>query len=149
MKIEAFKKIKIPAFALMLAIFFCVAIAPTVTYALPGIVNDQGQQINGLIPCDGGALGNGPGACTFNSLLRLGLNVMYYLIYIAVPFAAISFAWAGFLYMTSAGNPSRASRGRQIFTNVGIGLVIILAAWLIVYTITSVLLAPGFSALTG
>ncbi|HVS79598.1 MAG TPA: pilin [Candidatus Paceibacterota bacterium] len=104
--------------------------------ALPGIkCGVQGAGDNCLIPCDG--VDN---PCDFADFEQLAMNLMYYMVYISVPLAAVAFAYAGFLYITSGGNPGQASRARKIFTNVGIGFVVILAAWLLVYTITSALL---------
>ena len=49
------------------------------------------------------------------------------------------FAYAGWKYMTAGGNIGKATQARDIFTNVAIGLVIILAGWLVVDTVMKTL----------
>ena len=62
---------------------------------------------------------------------------------ISVPVAAGVFAWAGFKYMTSAVVDQKAA-AKAMLQKVFIGFVVILAAWLIVTTITNTLLSPEF-----
>jgi len=132
--------------SISLVVGFSTFGVPLVTHALRGIVNDQGKEIPGLIPCTGDEDPKNAdySPCTFASLQRLIMNVMYYLIYISIPAAALSFGWAGWLLISSGGNMSKRNEAKRIFTKVGIGLVIILTAWLIVHTITSALLKPEF-----
>lgn len=87
----------------------------------------------GIVPCDGTD-------CGFDDLIRMSSNLINWLIYISIPIAAVVFMYAGVLYVTAAGNPSRVSQAHELFKNVAFGLVIVLAAWLIVYTITNALL---------
>jgi hypothetical protein len=90
-------------------------------------------QNQGLVPC------NGPD-CTFVSVVTLINKVMQFLVYdVAVPISAVLFAWAGFLFLTSAGNSGQIEKAKGIFMNVFIGLVVALAAWLIVNLITTAL----------
>jgi hypothetical protein len=91
-----------------------------------------------IVPCDGTSI-NGGTECTICHLAQLAQNGLNVGIYMAVFLSAILFAWAGWLYVTAGGNQQQASRGRQIFTNVAIGIVIILAGWLIVDTIMKTL----------
>ena len=81
--------------------------------------------------------------CGFAHLVTLVANIIDLGIYIVVMGSAILFAYAGFLYMTAAGNQGQVSKAHHIFLNVAIGLVIALAAWLIVKLIVNIL-APGF-----
>ncbi|MCI0619843.1 pilin [Candidatus Wolfebacteria bacterium] len=102
----------------------------------------------GLVPCTGVAPDPdrvGPPApnehpCTFTDLVAAAQKVIDWLLYAAVFFAATLFSWAGFLYVTSAGETGKVSRAHGIFKNVLIGFIIALAAWLIVHTITTALL---------
>ncbi|PCI20188.1 hypothetical protein COB64_02660 [Candidatus Wolfebacteria bacterium] len=87
--------------------------------------------------------------CDFNFLLTLINNVIDFLLFnIAIPIAAIAFAYAGFILLSSGGAPDKRSKAKAIFINVLIGLVIALSAWLIVKAIFFGLgLRPGFSLL--
>ena len=90
----------------------------------------------GLVPCDTN--------CGFEDLIQLAQNVINFLIFkIAAPLGTIMFAYAGFLYVTNAGNESRVSEAHQIFWYVFWGLVVCLAAWLIVNFVLVFLLGAG------
>lgn len=91
---------------------------------------------SGLVPC---GYDDGPQVaedCRFEHFITLAKNVMNFLLFvIAVPLAAISFAWAGWLYLSAAGNESKVQEAHKIFGYVVLGLAIALAAWLIVNAI--------------
>ncbi len=70
------------------------------------------------------------------------------MIALAIPLSAVAFAWAGFIYITAAGSEEKIKRAHSIFWKVAIGFLLVLGAWLIVFTITQ-FLAPGFSILQG
>lgn len=93
-----------------------------------------------LIVCDG------PN-CTFADLITLVQNLINFLIIISTFLATAAFAYAGILLLTSGGNESALKKAKDIFWKVLIGYLWILGAWLLVYTITSVLLKDGYSLL--
>ena len=81
--------------------------------------------------------------CTFNDLLILVNNlVKFVFVALVVPIAAISFAYAGFLLISSGGETSKREKAKKIFWGVVWGLVIAAAAWLIVHVVLTIL---GFS----
>ena len=53
------------------------------------------------------------------------------------------FAWAGYLWMTSMGDPNRAAAARNAFISVGLGLVIIGCAFIIPSVIGESVVAPA------
>src|SRR3989344_5932995 len=76
----------------------------------------------GLITC--GAVNATPPepACDFNQLIAtINKIIEFLLIYFATPLAAICFAYAGFLYITSAGSSENVSKAKTILKNVIIG----------------------------
>ncbi|MEI6660333.1 MAG: pilin [bacterium] len=106
--------------------------------ALPFVVS-----ASGLVPdCNIGKTPNagntGLGTpCDFNQLITLINNVIRFLLFvIATPLAALCIAWAGIL-MISPGSEEKATKAKHIVTNLVIGYIIALAAWLIVTTILS------------
>lgn len=106
-----------------------------VAFVLPTITNAQG-----LIPCDTD--------CDYDDLVQLAQNVIEFLIFrIAAPLGAVMFAYAGFLYVTNRGNEGQVAEAHQIFLYVFWGLVVCLAAWLIVNFIVSFLLDPTYNFL--
>jgi ABC-type nickel/cobalt efflux system permease component RcnA len=68
-----------------------------------------------------------------NKIMTFVLKVL------AIPIAAIAFAYAGFLLLFSGGQSSARSKAKTIFLNTAIGLIIIAGCWLIISTILSIL----------
>lgn len=93
-----------------------------------------------MIVCDGPD-------CGFDDLIELAKAVMNNLTVVAVLLASIVFIWVGYTLLTSQGDTGAMSKAKKALGNVVLGLFIVLAAWLIVYTISSVLLNDGFSIL--
>ncbi len=86
-----------------------------------------------LVPCVGAD-------CNFNALLNLVNTVLRFILFdMVVPIAAIMFAYAGFLLVTSGGSSEAKTKAKDIFTNAVFGLIIAVAAWLIIHEILSIL----------
>ena len=119
----------IPRYAILFTVLAIVLIAPFVASA---------QLPSQIVPCDGTSAGGGT-ECTVCHIAELAQNVLNTGIYIAVFLSAILFAWAGWKYVTAGGNSGQAGQAREIFTNVLIGLIIILAGWLVVDTVMKTL----------
>lgn len=81
--------------------------------------------------------------CTVCDLAGMAQNIINMGILVAVFFSGIMFAYAGFLYLTTVVE-DQVSRARSIFTNVLLGLVLVLAAWLIVDVIMKTFLGGSF-----
>lgn len=76
---------------------------------------------------------NRPGGCqSICDIAQVAQNVLNDGIFLAVFLSAILFAWAGLKMLTSVANPGEIAKAKEIFANVAIGLVIILAGWLVV-----------------
>lgn len=70
-----------------------------------------------------------------NSLVKRVLNFAVF--YLALPLAVIMITWGGILIASNSMNSNRISEGKTyIYYAVG-GLVLVLAAWLLVYTIVN------------
>ncbi len=115
--------------AFVIAVGWCVA---------PAVLFAQGRDpIGTIVPCNGIDCG----LCDFATLVQ---NLLNGGIIIAGTLSAILFSYGGFLYLTSAGDAAKAGRGRQVLINVVVGLIIILAGWLIVDTVMKVMLKGDF-----
>lgn len=88
--------------------------------------------------------GEGQPECGWGDLVQLAQNLINFLIVLALPLAGAAFAYAGFLYITSTGSEEKVKKAHGIFLKVGIGLALVLGAWLIVYFITSTLLKSDY-----
>jgi hypothetical protein len=102
----------------------------------------------GIVPACTGTGAGGTVKCDFAYLVKLVKSVLDYILAITAPIAAIMFAYAGFLYMTSQGDPGKRTKANQIFTNVGIGIFFVVGAWLLAKAVLSGLVTkPDFDLL--
>ena len=78
--------------------------------------------------------------CGWNELMTLVNTVINFVLFtLALPIAAIMFAVAGIMLLTSGGDHSKKTKAKDLFLGVVIGLVVAASAWLIVHTILSIL----------
>jgi uncharacterized membrane protein HdeD (DUF308 family) len=96
----------------------------------------------GLIPCEGAE-------CTACDFVKLGNSLLVWLIGVLMVVFAIIAAYAGFRLVTSAGNVEAKSDAKSKLTNAIIGLIIVLAAWILVDTIMRGLLSGGTGEISG
>jgi len=99
---------------------------------LPQLVS---AQASGLVTC------SGPDCdmCSFVAMIEGLVNWLFSFLVLA---AVLGLMIAGFKLVTSAGNESAWSGAKSMFTNIIIGFVIVLSAWLIVDTIMKAFIAP-------
>lgn len=89
-----------------------------------------------IVPCDGVN-------CTICDLATLAQNLINAGVFLFVFLSALMFAYAGFKYLTSAVY-DEVSQAKTIITNVALGLIVLLAAWLIVDTLMKAVLGGDF-----
>lgn len=84
--------------------------------------------------------------CGFNDILDAVAKIIDFLLFwIALPLSAILFAYAGFLYVSSASSPDNRKKAKSIFFNVLVGFLIALSAWLVVDFVLAGLGAEDFA----
>ena len=96
-----------------------------------------------LIVCDG----TKADPCNFAKLVELVNALITDLVIISTLIAVAAFAYAGLLLMTSGGSEGKKDRAKKMLWKVLMGYLWILGAWIVVYTITGVLLHDGYSIL--
>lgn len=84
--------------------------------------------------------------CNACDVITTTNTIINWLFGILAMLAVISLVVAGFRLVVSGGNVSAWKQAKQMFTNVIIGFVIVLSAWLIVDTIMKGMLDPEFKA---
>lgn len=96
-----------------------------------------------LVPCGNDLDGNGVvdvgEQCQACHAVELAQNIINFLVYIASFLAVLIFSWAGLIYVTAAGNPGKIGRAHQMFTDVMVGILIVLAGWLVIDTVMKTL----------
>lgn len=92
--------------------------------------------IVGSIDC-GYKIGKGQGGrvCGFSDFITLIQRVIEYIFILVLPIMAIVFAYAGYLFLTSGGSESKRTAAKKAMTSALIGVIIIMAAWLLVKTV--------------
>ena len=74
--------------------------------------------------------------CTRCDLFKLIKNVVDFITGgLMPPVAVLLFVWAGFLILMGGANPGLVTKGKEIFKNTSVGLIIMLSAWMITNTI--------------
>ena len=102
--------------------------------------------------CDKISVGTGKADipdCHFDDVIKLFRNGTTDLILISTLIVVVAMVVAGMKLVTSGGNPSALTEVKTMFRKIVTGYAVILVAWVVVYTITSTLLKPGFSLLIG
>jgi len=101
--------------------------------ALPILLHaDLGGTKEGLVTCKDN--------CQWNELLGMVNRIVKFILFdLVLPISAIMFAYAGILLVTSGGSSEAKSKAKGIFTNVALGLILAVGAWLIISTILQLL----------
>ncbi len=102
---------------------------------LPSIVFGAGDL--GMVTCDGVDT-----ACTFCTLMTMVNNLIQWLFTMLALIAVMMLMYAGVQLVVSRGNSHAMEEVKGMLTNIVIGFVIILSAWLIVDTVMKMLLNP-------
>lgn len=114
-----------------------ICLVPDWVYAIP------------FVPCDGVTV-NGVGVeCSACDFVELGNRIVSWIITMAFLFFAVLAVIAGFKLVTSGGNPEALSSAKQSFINAFIGIIIVLASFLLVDTVMRKLLVGGQGTVNG
>jgi hypothetical protein len=86
--------------------------------------------------------------CDFNDAVDTINRIINWIISLAGVIFTVSAVWGGFLYLASGTSLGDKERAKKILWNSLLGFVIILSAWLIIFTLLNALVAknaPGDS----
>ena len=123
---------------LLLLVVLSLVIGPTALAQTDLGPDPSTGGIGGLVRCgrELDAQGNLKNPCDWKDLVATAQNLVNWLVYISVFVAAAMFTYAGYLYVTSMGSEEQLKKAHEVFRNVLIGFLLVLAAWLVVYTIS-------------
>lgn len=134
---------------LVLAIFFVLAPlqvhAATATFFGP-IVPVECNCTNQPNPNGGTPITTAP---SYGCVLATVQNGINFGISLGIIAATLALVYAGFVWMTSGGNPEARNKGKDMLLNVLIGLVILLSAWLVVDFVMKTLYNPDITTSDG
>ncbi len=117
-----------------ISVYITLAIILFVPQAVFAVASGHG----GLVPCDGVKT-----ECDFGKLIQLAHNVLNFIVTMATMLSALMFAYAGWLYLSSAGNQENVKKAHKLFYKVVLGMVIILIAWVLIDTVLKSLTDKG------
>lgn len=81
--------------------------------------------------------------CHYSNLVEFANTAIDFIIKLALVVAPISFAWAGFIILTSGGDEGKLKKGKEILIKVGIGFAVILASYLFISFIMNTFVKPN------
>lgn len=110
--------------------YLLVAVFPMLVFAQGAGLPSQ------IVPCKGVD-------CTVCDLAQLAQNIINTGVFIFIFLAALMFAYAGFMYLTNEALEGQA-QARKTFGHVAGGLIVLLAAWLVVDTLMKTVLGGAF-----
>lgn len=99
-------------------------LTPAVTFAQESLFGPIIPQ-TGICTCPGSAPNWGCVLQVFQSLINVGVAVAFVVLVLLI-------AYAGFRLMTAGSNPGARTQARNLILNAVVGIVVVLAAWLIV-----------------
>ena len=93
-----------------------------------------------------------PGAPNINddakqTLGDLALYIYSFIVWVSGLAAFVMIVWNGFLWLTSAGNPGQISQATEGLRNAALGLLVVLASFLLLQTINPQFIAPRLPTL--
>lgn len=87
--------------------------------------------------------------CGFNDMVLVAKNLITDLVLLGTIATTLVFIWAGIKLVTSGGNPKQLDDAKRMLWNVVKGFVIMIAAWVVVYTILSALVGDEYLVFFG
>lgn len=136
--------------AIIIPILFIV-LATAILSPLSAYAIKQWNWNEPLIPCISGGKEYDPSAsgaqCGYAEFIQLVYNLIQFSIYIAIPIFAVVFAYGGVTILFAQGNQGKIDKAKGMLQNAVIGFLVILTAWLIVYTIVTALFDSSFISL--
>lgn len=118
------------------------AIVVFIILMLPILVSAQGLPKQ-IVPEKCNKAGGCDSIC---DIVDLAQNILNYSIFLAVVLSAFLFAYAGWSMLTAGGNTEVYQKGKRVFANVLIGLIIILAGWIVIDTLLRTFTGGGLTA---
>ncbi len=85
--------------------------------------------------------------CGLEAFITLIKNGITDLVLLSTLVGVAAFMWAGFRLLTSGGSESARTDAKEMFRKIVLGYLLVVGAWVIVYTITSTLLYSNFSVI--
>ncbi|MFA7216756.1 MAG: pilin [Candidatus Paceibacterota bacterium] len=98
-----------------------------------GQTQGSGSGYTGVVPsCEGDT-------CNFSDIIVTIKSLVNFATGIALMFSVVVIAYAGYNYMTSGDNAGKRAEANKMLWKVVVGIILVMAAWLIVNLIVSVL----------
>jgi hypothetical protein len=94
--------------------------------------------LEGFVQCDGLTI-----PCTFETAVATVEKIINWILYVSVSVAAISFAYAGGEMVLFPTDPGKRNDAKSMFWKTVVGLLIILASWLVVKAAVEMLVGGG------
>lgn len=117
--------IKIPFVISCLLLVIVSALSVPVVHAAPFDIW-SGTGAGGSATC------NVEGPCTFCDGMKVIFNIVETLVFVVIPLAVLVIVYGGIRLVTASGSEENVKKGKDAITNAVIGVVIALAAWVVI-----------------
>ncbi len=119
---------------------FALSLMLSVAVLMPTVAGAASLLNPDIFPCSGTAAVGTPDAsgavedreCTFGDVVKAVSAIASVIVKIGLIVAPLIFAYVGYIFLTSGGNPTARKEAAKIGKNVVIGLAIMLSAWVVV-----------------
>jgi len=108
--------------------------------------NDPTSSIFQLVTCSGVDDPRTEGIekeCNYEQLIAMVSRLIKFALYILIPIVLGMILFIGFKYLTANGDSGKLADAKRMITPLFIGIILIFAAWLIVYTFLDKILIDG------
>lgn len=132
---------KITKLTIIFSLIAFITFAPTLSFAQSGLIPCGTEKKPLAMSPDGKTQTGGEivNPCKFEHIFELINKVVNFALFqLALPIAAVMFAYAGFLMIFSGGESGKRTKAKGIFWNVALGLILAAAAWIIIHTILGI-----------
>ena len=117
-------------------VVFMLLFTPFLVLAQPSFVGDVAPACGDI---DGDGIADGSGMCQYCDLMPLAERIIEFLIFFGIVVAILVIIYAGWLYLTAGSNAGQITTAHSRLRAAIFGLIIVLAAWLIIELIVSFL----------
>jgi hypothetical protein len=105
----------------------------------------NGIDLSQVVQCGG----TGQHPCGYNDVVNMVNGVMTIFLYLIPSVGSVVLVWAGFMFMTSGDNADKRTKAKRALKNIGIGIAVMLGAWIGVYTFMTRLIPQTDNAFLG
>jgi hypothetical protein len=128
----------------ILVFLFVLSVLSTITF--PQVSSAAKSDFLPIIQCGNEIKDGKPVPCTFLNAIETFNRVVNWFVSIAATLGSLTLAYAGAMMLLNPGNTGKLEEAKEMFKKTMIGLIWILVAWIIVYSLVNRFLDSDINA---